>query len=70
VPRVRPSIRRTLVVLDACLLMGAAFALSWYFLLAPIYLSSRENSLGKLVNLSYPVGDLALLFGLTLIWLR
>jgi signal transduction histidine kinase len=40
------------------------------FLLAPIYLSSRESSLGKLVNLSYPVGDLALLFGLMLIWLR
>lgn len=35
VPRVRPSIRRALLVLDGCLLLGAAFALSWYFLLGP-----------------------------------
>src|SRR5262249_29651354 len=48
VPRVRPRIQRTLWVLDACLLLGAAFALSWYFLLAPIYLSSRETPLAKL----------------------
>ena len=65
-----PRIRRALVVLDACLLLGSALALSWYFLLAPIYLDSRETLLGKLVNLSFPVGDLAVLFGLTVILLR
>jgi signal transduction histidine kinase len=69
-PRVRPRLQQTLVVLDASLLLGAALALSWYFLLAPIYQSSHESGLAKLVNLSYPVGDLAIFFSLTLIWLR
>jgi signal transduction histidine kinase len=70
VPRVRPGIHHTVVWLDACLLLGAAIALSWYFLLAPIYLSSHETLAAKLVDLSYPVGDLALFFGLTIMWLR
>jgi hypothetical protein len=69
-PRVRPRIQMPLVVLDGCLLLGAAFALSWYFLLAPIYQTSQQSFLGKLVNLSYPLGDLAIFFGLTIIWLR
>jgi signal transduction histidine kinase len=70
VPRVRPGIHRTVLWLDACLLLGAALALSWYFLLAPIYLTSHETLAAKLVNLSYPVGDLAIFFGLTIMWLR
>jgi signal transduction histidine kinase len=69
-PRVRPRIHMALVMLDGCLLLGAAFALSWYFLLAPIYQNSQETWLGKLVNLGYPVGDLVTFFGLTIIWLR
>jgi len=66
-PRVCPGIRRARVAVEACLLLGAAFALCWYFLLAPIYLNSRETLLGKLVTLSFPVGALALLFGLTVL---
>jgi signal transduction histidine kinase len=69
-PRVRPGIHTAFMVLDACLLMGAALALSWYFVLAPIYQSSHETPLAKVVNLSYPVGDLVLFFGLTMIWLH
>jgi signal transduction histidine kinase len=46
--------------------MGAGTALSCYILLIPLYLQSRESLLGKLVILSYPVGDLAILFGLTI----
>jgi hypothetical protein len=70
VPLAQPAVRRTLMVVDGCLLLGAAFALSWYFLLAPINQSSHESLLGKLVNLSLPLGDLAFFFGLTMIWLR
>jgi signal transduction histidine kinase len=70
VPRVRPGIHHGVMWLDVCLLLGAGVALSWYFLLAPIYLSSHETLQGKLVNLSYPVGDLAIFFGLTMMWLR
>jgi len=49
--------------------MGAAVALSWYFLLAPIYLESQETAPGKVVNLAYAALDLALLFGLVLTFL-
>jgi signal transduction histidine kinase len=70
VPRAYPTIQQARIVLDGCLLLGAGVALSWYFLLAPIYLSSHQSLLGKLVNLSYPLGDLAIFFGLTVIWLH
>jgi hypothetical protein len=50
IPRVRPSLQQAFVILDACLLLGAALALSWYFLLAPIYLSSRQTLASKLVT--------------------
>src|SRR5262249_45057540 len=69
-PRVPSRTQRALVALDASLLVGAAFALSWYFLLAPIYADSHVTPLGKLVSLSYPLGDLAIFCALTLIWLR
>lgn len=64
-PGVPPWGPRVRVMLDCLLLMGAASALSWYFLLEPIYLHSREDLPGKLSNLAYPLGDLCLLFGLT-----
>jgi signal transduction histidine kinase len=70
VPSVRPRIRRARVALDACLLLGSTLALSWYFLLAPIYLDSQESGLAMLENLSFPVGGLALLFGVSVLWLR
>lgn len=56
---------RLKVTLDCLLLMGAATAVSWYFVLAPVYLQSREPTAGKIVNLTYPIGDLCILFGLT-----
>lgn len=64
-PGAPPWAPRVRVILDCLLLMGAASALSWYLLLEPIYLHSRENLPGKLTNLTYPLGDLCLLFGLT-----
>ena len=66
-PGVPPWGRRVKVMLDCVLLMGAASALSWYFLLAPLYSHSGELPLGKLVNLAYPLWDLCLLFGLTVV---
>lgn len=64
-PGIPPWGPRLKVILDCLLLMGAASALSWYFVLAPIYLESRESLIGKEVNLAYLIGDLAMLFGLT-----
>jgi hypothetical protein len=69
-PRVRPGIRRARLAVDACLLLGSAFALCWFFLLAPMYLNSRETLLDTLVNLSFTVGALAILLGLAVLFIR
>lgn len=63
----RLGIARAKIVLDSLLLMAAGTALSWYFILAPFYMQSMQNPLGKATNLAYPVGDLGLLFGLTVV---
>jgi signal transduction histidine kinase len=70
VPRVRHGIHHTMMWLDVCLLLAAGVALSWYFLLVPIYLTSHETLAAKLVNLSFPVGDLAIFFGLAIMWVH
>jgi signal transduction histidine kinase len=57
--------RRLRVLLDGVLVVGAAAALSWYFLLAPIYTLSGISPAARMVSLAYPVWDLILLFGLT-----
>jgi signal transduction histidine kinase len=61
---------RIKVVLDALLVMAALTALSWYFLLEPLYAHSGQSLSGKVTNLAYPVGDLGILFGLILALLQ
>jgi len=63
-PGTPPWDLRLKAILDCLLLMAAASALSWYFVLAPIYLMSGESKVGKFVNLIYTVGDLGMVFGL------
>jgi signal transduction histidine kinase len=70
IPRRRPATPRVILILDFLLWMGAALALSWFFMLAPIVTDSDLSPLGKLLALSAPVGDLLVLLGLTLILLR
>lgn len=65
-----PGLARLKLLLDFLLLMGAATLLSWYFLLTPIYLESEQPLVGKLINLAYPVGDLVVLFLLSVLFLR
>ncbi len=57
------------VILDSLLVLGAGTALSSYFLLVPLYFQSQLSLLGKLIILGYPLGDLAVLFGLTVLLL-
>ncbi len=64
------GISRIKVLLDGLLLAMAGTALSWYFLLEPIYRQSAQSSLGKAANLSSPIADLALFFGLVFIFTR
>jgi signal transduction histidine kinase len=61
---------RLLAVLDALLWIGAATALSWYFLLAPLFAASGLSPLARAVSLGYPIADLFLLLALMLILLR
>jgi signal transduction histidine kinase len=70
VPPVRPKIQRARAGLDGTLLLASALILSWYFVLAPIYQGSHESLVGKLLNLIYPVGSLAICVGLVLVWLH
>ncbi len=61
---------RLLMAVDGLLVMGAAIALSWNFILEPIYSASGISPMARLVSLTYPVGDLFVLCGLTLTLLR
>jgi signal transduction histidine kinase len=64
------AMSRGKMILDCVLVMAAVTALFWYFLLEPFYLKSGQSLLGKIINLAYPVGDLGVLFGLSLVLLR
>ena len=66
----RSAMSRVKVILDCLLVMTAVTALFWYFLLEPFYVKSGQPLLGKVTNLAYPVGDLGVLFGLSLALLR
>jgi hypothetical protein len=70
IPRTRLAGPRLLIVLDSLLFLGAAAALSWYFLLEPIFSQSRLSPRARAVGLAYPLGGLLVLFGLTLVMLR
>jgi len=70
IPRTPLAGSRLLTLLDCLLFLGAAAALSWTFLLAPIFDYSRLSPLARGVSLSYPLGDLLVLVGLALVFLR
>jgi signal transduction histidine kinase len=61
---------RLFMAVDGLLVMGAAIALSWSFILEPIYSASGISPLARFVSLTYPVGDLFVLCGLTITLLR
>ena len=62
--------RRILVILDTVLWMGAVAAIAWYFLLAPLFVTSGLSPLAREVSLGYPIADLFLLFAMALILVR
>lgn len=65
-PRTRFWGSRLILTVDGLLVMGAAAALSWNFILAPLYMASGISPLARAVSLAYPIGDLFVLFGLTM----
>jgi signal transduction histidine kinase len=66
-PGEQPVVTRMKMILDCLLVMAAATALSWYFLLEPIYIKSSQSLFGKITSLAYPIGDLGMFFGLVLV---
>jgi signal transduction histidine kinase len=69
-PRTRFWGSRLILTLDGVLVMGAVAALSWHFMLAPLYAESGISLPARAVSLAYPVGDLFVLFALTVTLLR
>jgi hypothetical protein len=69
VPRTRLAGPRLIPLLDSLLWIGTAAALSWYFILAPLFIRSKLSPLARAVSLAYPLGDLLVLFGLAMILL-
>jgi signal transduction histidine kinase len=64
-PRTRYWGRRLILILDGLLVMGAATALSWYFILSPLYTVHGLSVAARWFFLAYPIGDLFVLYALT-----
>jgi signal transduction histidine kinase len=69
-PRTRFWGSHLILTLDGVLVMGAVAALSWHFILAPLYAESGISPPARAVSLAYPVGDVFVLFALTVTLLR
>ena len=69
IPSGRTWESRVKLVLDGLLIMGSIAALFWNFLLEPLYMQSHVSPQGRFVNLYYPTMDLAILFGLTIMFI-
>jgi diguanylate cyclase (GGDEF)-like protein len=52
--------------LDALAVVAAAGAVSWHFVIGPIYAASDATLLEKVLSSSYPLSDLVLLFALAI----
>jgi hypothetical protein len=55
------------IIVDGVLWMSAATALSWYFVLLPLSLQTREPPLGKSTSILHQVIDLVLFYGLVVL---
>lgn len=56
--------------LDVAVVMVSMGMLVWYILLQPLASASYPGTLEVILTISYPVGDLALLFGITVVLLN
>jgi diguanylate cyclase (GGDEF)-like protein/PAS domain S-box-containing protein len=60
------SLARARTALDAVIIVFAASAVVWHWILLPTYSASDATALEKVIGGSYPIGDLILLFGLVI----
>jgi diguanylate cyclase (GGDEF)-like protein len=56
------AVEQSRSLLDGLIIMIALATFSWYFILGPTIAQGSESVLGKIVNISYPVCDLLLIF--------
>lgn len=52
--------QRVKLALDTLIVSGALLSISWFFVIGPLYFQGADSAPGLVVNLAYPVGDLAL----------
>jgi uncharacterized membrane protein YgdD (TMEM256/DUF423 family) len=69
---VHPSVRRRAIgrtrsVLDGLVIAAALFFVSWLFVLDPLQRTSDLSTLGGVVTLAYPAGDVVILFLVVLV---
>ena len=58
-----PVTGRTRLLIDCALISGSVGVLSWYFLVQGWWRVSDVSIFGKIISSSYPLGDIASLFG-------
>jgi methyl-accepting chemotaxis protein len=66
----RRGLARARLLLDTLVIALALVAISWYFLLGPLLLSSSTSLLGQLVALWYPFSDVLMLASVLIVLLR
>lgn len=67
--RLKKSYGAFKLVFDILIVMTVAATFSWHYLIGPILREGKLSPLTMVVNLSYPITDLALLFGaMSLYW--
>jgi len=58
----RQVLGKAKLLLDTIIVLGSVMALSWYFVLQPLYAQADTGWLAKAIGLAYPLGDLGIVF--------
>lgn len=67
--QLKKSYRTFKLIFDILIVMTVAATFSWHYLISPLLRESDVSSLTLIVNMAYPITDLALLFGaMSLYW--
>jgi len=68
--RTTPVVSRTRVALDGLMVMTAAVAFSWYFVLEPVVRQGSETIIAKVMATAYPLANVVLIASLLILTLR
>lgn len=62
-----PGSQRMRVLLDSLMTLAAVITFSWFFYLGPTVLQAGEKPLAKILEIAYPILDLAMLFSVVIL---